>query len=137
MSAAVERRFEGKSCALTLRRAAPGVAVVTFVGHDVGEFGDAPRKELERALAEAPGTLVFIDAREAQGASIEVSGEWAAWLKANRGRIGKVHMLTGSSLIRLSADFVRRYSALEDLMQVHADPALFDAALAQAVADAR
>ena len=45
-------------------------------------------------------------------------------------------MLTGSRFIRLTADFVRRFADLGELMRIYTDPAVFDGALSNAVANA-
>jgi len=45
-------------------------------------------------------------------------------------------MLTGSRFIRLTADFVRRFAELGDAMRIYTDPAAFDGALSNAIANA-
>ena len=44
-------------------------------------------------------------------------------------------MLTGSRLIRITADFVRRFAGLNEIMRIYTDPAAFDesAALAASI----
>src|SRR5687767_12680792 len=73
-------RFEGIHCILTIR-AAVGTVVVTLEGHDVGELGNAPFRELEKEFAAGRALQLFIDARNARTASMSVSGEWARWLQ--------------------------------------------------------
>jgi hypothetical protein len=104
------------------------VVLLRIVGTDIGEFGDTPMKELGSWL-DGGRTVLFIDAREVRGASIEVSGEWAKWLRSHRGLLLQVNMLTGSTLVRVTADFVRRYADLYDLMRIYTEPADFDRAL--------
>jgi hypothetical protein len=116
---------------LTIDRRRPGVVLVTFVGTDVGQFGDAPFRALEDHVAASPVDL-FIDARGAKGASIDVSGAWARWIGAHRDRLNAVHMLTGTRFIQLSADFVRRFAGVEDRMRLYAEPVAFEEALADA-----
>lgn len=128
-----EVRFEGIHCTLTLQRPAPGVVVLRITGSDIGEFGTAPMDALRNWLAGAPPVAFFIDAREVRGASIEVSGEWARWLSSHRSELCAVTMLTGSRFIQVTAEFVRRFSALEGLMRICTEPAVFDRALAEAV----
>ena len=53
---------------------------------------------------------LFIDARHARAATIDVSGAWARWLGARRAQLRHVSMLTGSRFIQLSAQMVRRSS---------------------------
>ena len=79
-------------------------------GSDVGEFGDAPLRELSECL-NGTGTIeLFIDAREVRGASVDVSSEWAGWLRAHKAQLGKITMLTGSRFVQVTADFVRRFA---------------------------
>ena len=123
--------FEGIHCRLAIERPAAGVVVLRLTGWDVGEFGDAPMKEMAKDLAGAPLEL-FIDARAVKGATIDVSNEWALWLRANRARFAEISMLTGSPFIKLTAKFVQRFSDLGELMRIYTDAAAFDAALGSA-----
>lgn len=123
--------FDGVHVNLTIRRPGGGVLVVVLRGLDAGELGDQPFVELERDLAREPAHL-FVDARATQGAVMEVSSQWARWLKARRTRLRSIHMLTGSRFVKLTADFVRRWADLGDIMQIYTDAASFDEALRQA-----
>ena len=105
--------------------------MLTLNGWDVGEFGDAPFKELEKALG-ATSLALFIDARDVKGASIDVSGEWARWLHRHRDRLAHVSMLTGAPFVQLTAKFVQRFAELGERMRIYTDPAAFDAALLKA-----
>lgn len=128
-----EIRYDGVHCAIAIERPAPGVLVLRIFGTDVGEFGDAPMQGLERALAGAAPVRLFIDARDTQGASIEVSGEWARWLGAHRKELRGIDMLTGSRYVEITAEFVRRFAALEGVMRVYTDAKAFDAELAESL----
>ena len=110
---------------------APQVAIVTIRGRDVGELGDAPFHGLEPLVSE--GLRLFIDARATRGASVEVSGDWALWLHKHRDALREVTMLTGSRFVHVTADFVRRFAELGELMRITTDPAAFDEALAEAL----
>jgi hypothetical protein len=111
------------------------VVVLTISGSDVGEFGEAPMLALNEWLAGtgAESIQFFIDARDVRGASIEVSGEWARWLGTHRAQLGTITMLTGSRFIQMTAEFVRRFAALEGIMRICTEPSAFDTALAQAL----
>ncbi len=128
-----EIRYDGVHCAIAIERPASGVLVLRISGTDVGEFGDAPMRGLEEQLAGASPARLFIDARETLGASIEVSGEWARWLGAHRKELRGIDMLTGSRYVEITAEFVRRFAALEGVMRVWTDTKAFDAELAEAV----
>jgi hypothetical protein len=72
---------------------------------------------------------LFVDAREVRGASIEVSGEWARWLGGRKAVLRGVTMLTGSRFIQVTAEFVRRFAALEGIMRICTEASVFDSAL--------
>ena len=124
---------EGLHCRLAIERPAVGIVVVKLSGWDAGEFGDLPMRELAADLLQDRLIQLFIDAREVKGASIEVSGEWARWLAGNRTHFQHVSMLTGSSFIQLTANFVRRFAELGDIMRIYTDPAAFDLALLESI----
>jgi hypothetical protein len=69
-------QYEGIYCKLTIERPQPGVAVIRISGHDLGEFGDLAQRELEKEIASHQQIELFIDARDAQSASIDVSSSW-------------------------------------------------------------
>lgn len=121
--------YEGIHARLAIERPAAGVIVLRLTGWDVGEFGDAPMKELDKAFTDEGLLALFIDARAVKGATIDVSSEWAQWLRRHRTRFSHVSMLTGSPFVQLTAKFVQRFADLGEVMRIYADPAAFDAAL--------
>jgi hypothetical protein len=52
------------------------------------------------------------------------------WLARRRERFSAIHMLAGSRYVHFTAEFVRKFSELEQLMRVHTSAEDFDAALA-------
>jgi hypothetical protein len=133
VAASTDVSFDGKSCSILITRPADRLVLVRFSGHDVGEFGQAPMKEIEKDLERGPVEL-YINAADAKGASIGVSSEWAHWLAARKRDFHHVSMLTGSRFIQLSAEFVRRYAALDETMRIYTDSPAFTAALASSIA---
>lgn len=125
--------YEGIHCTLAIEKFRPRVIVLRISGCDIGEFGEAPMRALNESVSETDPVDLFIDARDVSGASIEVSGEWAAWLGAHRGALRSVTMLTGSRFIQVTAEFVRRFASLEGIMRIGNDAAVFDFELAEAV----
>ncbi len=125
--------LEGIHATFTIDRPTQDVVVVVIKGRDAGEHGDHPLRALDDQLAVAPFAL-FVDARKTSGASIDVSNVWARWLRANRDRLHRIHMLTSSRFVQLTADFVRRFAELGDAMLVYTDPVAFDSALRDATA---
>ena len=122
--------YQGIHCRLSIERPAAGVVVVRVTGSDIGEFGEAPLQELEQHLAEREPLELFIDAREAKGATVDVSSEWALWLRRHKADLQHVSMLTGAPFIRLTAKFVQRFADLEEKMRLYTDARAFDTALA-------
>jgi hypothetical protein len=127
-------RYEGVSAGLAIERPAPSVVVLSLTGWDTGEFGDAPMKEIAKDFAAGKPLELFIDARAVKGASIDVSNDWALWLRANRARFVHISMLTGSPFVQLTAKFVQRFADLGEIMRIYTDPSAFDAALQAAIA---
>lgn len=130
---AQETRFDGIHCTLSIAKPAGRVVLMKIVGTDVGEFGVAPMTALRDCVGDSAPIHLFIDARDVRGASIEVSGEWAGWLSANKDMLENVTMLTGSRFIQITAEFVRRFSSLEGSMRICTDPTIFDYALREAI----
>jgi hypothetical protein len=122
--------FQSAHCTLTISRPRSGVVLVVLEGRDLGELGDAPFRELSKDVSSGDRIELFIDARAAISATMDVSGSWAVWLGAHKERFEHVSMLTGSRFIQLSAEIVRNFSALGDTMRLYTEAAAFDAALA-------
>lgn len=132
-----ERRWEGQHARLTLRRPAPGLVVLVLEGRDGGEFGEEPFEELARDMTAGEPVELFIDARGAKAAALEVSGRWAVWLGKHRGALARVSLLTGAPFIALTADVVKSFSGLGELMRVYTNAADFDVELARAASRLR
>src|SRR5436305_7953555 len=100
---APEIRYDGVHCAFLIERPADSILVLRISGTDVGELGDAPMRGLDDCLAGPSPFQFFIDARETRGASIEVSGEWAVWLKSPQAAVQPhphARRRTGSTAVR-------------------------------------
>lgn len=119
-------RFADRHCTIVISRPRRGVVLVVFEGRDRGELGDGPLREIEKDFAIHDKVALFIDARQAKSASIDVSGQWAQWLRSNKRHFHVVNMLTGSRFIQLSADVVRKFADLGELMHLYTDGAAFD-----------
>lgn len=131
-----EVSWEAPHSTLRLRRPVRGVVALVISGTDIGEHGDAPFVELEEDLRAGPFDL-FVDARGSRGVTIDVSSEWSRWLSKNRASLTSIHMLTASRFVQLTANFVRNFAELGDLMRIYTEAAVFDAALESAVERAR
>jgi hypothetical protein len=128
-----ETRYDGLHCNMTIQPLSRRVLVLRISGTDIGEFGEAPMLELNRYLTGADPVELFVDARDVRGASIDVSGDWAQWLRAKKLHLRAVNMLTGSRFVQVTADFVRRFADLQDIMHIYSEPVGFDAALVESL----
>lgn len=128
-----QMRYEGVHTKLFIEQPADGVIVVKIEGTDTGEFGDAPMKALDEWLSSSRPVDFFIDARKVRGASIDVSSDWANWLRLRKGALKTVTMLTGNRLLQITADFVRRFAELQGIMWVCTEAEVFDLSLDQAI----
>jgi hypothetical protein len=127
-------KYEGVSAGLAIERPAQGVVVLRLTGWDTGEFGDAAMQEIGRDFAAGKPLQLFIDARAVKGATVDVSNEWALWLRANRARFAHISMLTGAPFVQLTAKFVQRFADLGEIMRIYTEAKSFDAALGDATA---
>jgi hypothetical protein len=126
--------LQGIHGSMRIERPAPRVVVMRISGHDIGELGDAPFKEVERALTGAADPIeLFVDARDSTGVTTDVSGAWAGWLVKHRAQFAHVSMLTRSKFVQVTAEFVRRFGDLTDKMRIYTDEKSFDEALAASV----
>jgi hypothetical protein len=125
-------RYEGVHCTLHIECVAPQVIVMTIAGSDIGEFGDAPMLALQAWLQPGSEIELYIDARAARGATVDVSSEWGRWLARNKSALHRVTMLTGSRFVQITAEFVRRFADLGGIMRICTEAAVFDEALSEA-----
>lgn len=123
------RILAGVHCTISIASPVAHVVVVEIVGPDIGELGDAPLVVLNDLIAGRQALELFIDARAARGPSVDVSAQWAGWLRENRERFRYVNMLTRSRFVQLTADFVQRFAELGGRMRIFTEPAAFDTAL--------
>lgn len=116
-------------CQLVIARLTQTRVLVVLEGRDIGQLGRAPFTELEKTL-DASGPLeLFFDLSGARSATMDVSGSWALWLRANAARLRHVGMLTSRPLIRISAKAVHSVSQLGEKLHLYSDAAAFESAL--------
>lgn len=123
------RVLAGVHCTITIAHPVEHVVIVEITGADIGELGDAPLVVLNDLVAGKQALELFIDARAARGPSVDVSAQWATWLRENRSHFRYVNMLTRSRFVQLTADFVQRFAELGARMRIFTDPSAFDTAL--------
>src|SRR5262245_27457292 len=69
-------RITSGESALKFARPTSSVLVVTITGYDKGQFGTAPFDEIDSVLRVAAPLRLFVDARNAVGATVRVSEDW-------------------------------------------------------------
>jgi hypothetical protein len=125
----VTKRFRSEGCKLEISKLRAGRVLVVLEGRDLGQLGQEPFRELERSLDPNGPSDLFFDLRAALGATLEASGGWAVWLRANQRRLRHVNLLTARPVVGLSARAVVRFSQLGSKAQLYSDAAAFDSAL--------
>lgn len=71
--------------------------------------------------------------RPRAGAAVSVSEAWQRFFSANRSGLCCVDILTGEEkLVALTVAIAQHLSRTDDLIRLHADPAAFEARLAEA-----
>lgn len=105
------------------------VLVVTITGYDKGQFGTAPLDEIGSVLRVAAPVQLFVDARNAVGATVRVSEDWTRFLTRHAADLDHVHVLVGSKMVELTVAIARHLSRIERLMQIYSDPGIFETQL--------
>jgi len=126
-------RMTVEASAFELARPKPGVLVIAITGYDKGQFGTAPFDEIGSILRVAAPLELFIDARDAVGATVRVSQDWTHFLARHKSDFRQVHVLAGSKMVELTVAIARHLSRTGNLIQIYSEPALFDAQLAAAL----
>lgn len=126
---AAAMKFETDECRVEISRVGTSRVLVVLHGRDRGSLGRVPFLQLEKLLAEQETLELFFDLHEAEGATLEVSGSWAVWLRNNKSRLAHVSMLTGTPYVTLSAKTVQRFSELGERLRLYTDQGAFTAAL--------
>jgi hypothetical protein len=125
-------RLTSDGSAFVFSRPNAGVLVVTITGYDRGQFGTAPLDEIASVLRVGAPVQLFVDARNAVGATVRVSEDWTSFLSRHREELGHVYVLAGSKMVELTVAIARHLSRTDRLIQIYSDPALFEAQLATA-----
>lgn len=121
--------LETSECRLVISQVDTTRVLVVLEGRDRGRLGREPFRELEKSCTPAGPIDLFFDLERARGATLDVSGSWALWLRANRSRLRRVGMLTGSPFVALSARTVSRFAELGGKAQLYSNRRAFERAL--------
>jgi hypothetical protein len=125
------RMTSGES-AFRFARPKPNVLVVTITGYDKGQFGIAPLDEIASVLRIAAPIELFVDARDAVGATVRVSEDWTTFISRHRADLIHVHVLAGSKTVELTVAIAGHLSRTEKLIQIYSDPTIFESQLGAA-----
>jgi hypothetical protein len=132
----VVRMISGDA-AFEFARPTPSVLAITITGYDKGQFGTAALDEIVSVLRVAGPVQLFIDARNAVGATVRVSQDWTSFFSRYRRELINVHVLAGSKMVEVTVAIARHLSHTGNLIQIYSDPAVFEDQLARATASAR
>jgi hypothetical protein len=124
-------RLTGQSCSFTFRRLRPGVMLVAITGFDRGEHGARALDEMQAEITRFGPLHLFVDARDATGATTAVSDAWTAWFQASSKSLRQVRILVGSRHLKQTVAVSKLFSRTGDLIRIESDPAAFDAAIAR------
>ena len=119
-------------CSFLFARLKPGTLLVTIAGYDTGQFGTSTLDEIRAEMQREQKLELFVDAREAFGATVSVADEWTRFFTANRERLLRVSVLVGSKAVYLTVAIAQHLSRTGSLLQIYSDPELFDARVAAA-----
>jgi hypothetical protein len=125
-------RFGDDECQLAISVLSQTRVLVVLEGRDLGQLGREPFEQLEKTFDSGKPIDLFFDLRHALGATMEVSGSWAVWLRTHGQRLRHVSMLTARPVIDLSAKAVRSFSLLGEKVRLYSDPLAFENALRSA-----
>jgi hypothetical protein len=124
------KSFRAEGCRLSIADLRAQRVLIVLEGLDTGMLGREPFRELDERLAAGPPLELFFDLRAARGATLEASGSWARWLRANQKQLRRVSMLIARPIIGLSARTVARFAQLGDKAKLYSSAADFERALA-------
>lgn len=110
----------------------PGALLVAISGDDQNQLGEAPFMAIERELARHGRLELFIDTRGAMGAALAVQRAWTEWFARNRQRLSRVHLLAPTRFLSVAAGAAKLFSRTGELIQIYADCARFEEAVAVA-----
>ncbi|HUQ52415.1 MAG TPA: hypothetical protein VM692_09350 [Gammaproteobacteria bacterium] len=125
-------RMTAEAAAFQFARPKPDVLVIKITGYDKGQFATAPFDEIGSILRVATPLELFIDARDAVGATVRVSQDWTSFLALHKADLRHVHVLAGSKMVELTVAITRHLSRTGNLLQIYSDPEIFAAQLAAA-----
>ncbi len=130
-----ELRWKSDRGNLEIRRPAKGVILFVEVGFLDKEFAPIIQEHLEAMLKGGEQPEIFVDAYDLEGYDSEVRIGATEWLKTNRDKVRKQHMLVRSRLTKMGLSVASM--ALGGVLEGYADRPSFDRAYRAAVGSGR
>jgi hypothetical protein len=124
-------RLSANGCSFVYTRLRPGAVLVTIEGRDLGALGDAPLDELAAEIRRYPPVDLYMDTRDATFAATSVSDAWTSFFSANHAQLRRVRILVSSRFVHLVVEVAKLFSRTGELIQIDADAARFDEAVAR------
>lgn len=125
-----ERAWESDRGSLRIRRPKPNVVVFVERGYLDDEFVPKLVEAMDDAAATASDLEFFVDAYELEGYTPAVRISSTNWLKANRPKVHRQHMLVASKLTKMGLSVASL--VLGGVLVGHDSRNTFDAALRRA-----
>jgi hypothetical protein len=123
-------RLSSGDCAFLYRRPRPNVLHVTISGYDNGQFGTSTLDEIQTAISREGSLELFVDAREAVGATVSVSEDWTRFFAVNQEKLKRVHVIIGASkVLQLTVSIAQHLSRTGNLIQIYSDAETFNGKL--------
>jgi len=131
-------RLRSEHCTFVYTRLRPGVVLTTISGHDRGELGDAPLREIGAEFARFGQPVEwFVDTKNTFNAVDNVSDAWTAWFQENRAWLKRVSILVTSKPVHLTVSIARHLSGTSGLMEIYSEVGAFEKAIARDVPEFR
>jgi hypothetical protein len=103
-----------------------GTVLLRLNGYDAGQLGTSILDEVGAEMRRSGKIELFIDTREASGATWEVSRNWSGWFKTHRDQLARVCILVNSRLVRQTIEVARELSNTGRLITILSDEAQFN-----------
>lgn len=128
-----ELRLESPTGSITLTRIGATAILMTAVGHDKGQFGEAPLEWLELEIGRHGTIEMFVDTRELFNATQTVADRWSEWMRRHKGGLRSMSLLVSSKYVQLTIEVAKVFSRTGELMRIYTDESAFAEAITHAL----
>ena len=123
--------YRGAKGTVEIARLGPGIVLSTMSGHDTGDLTPHNLAAFSNEIGQFGSLCVFIDARQLRGTATEAREAGTAFLKAHRGPVRAIHLLTNSKLIDMAVAVFNL--VMGGPIRSHSDVNSFERAIAREV----